>query len=183
MTKKTRIAFDLDGVVIDKPPLVPKQLIEFFFRGCHPKKELHYRFPQLKLEQVVRKISHFYLFRPEIKGNIKFIKGLGQNNYELFIVSGRYSFLQKETENWLKKREMRNVFKEIFLNFNNEQPHLYKEKILIKLQPDIFVDDDPEIAGYLADKLSKTKVYCFSKKIRGCCQKAEEITCLSQILK
>jgi len=162
MSKRIRVAFDLDGVIIDKPPLIPKKLIEILFRGFE-KDGLHYRFPKSKLEQKIRKISHFYLFRPPIKKNIEFIGGLAKDGkYELYIVSSRYSFLKDETEKWLEKRKIDGIFQKVFINMSDEQPHLFKEKVLKKLKPDIFVDDDCELVNYLTGRV-ETKIYCFSR--------------------
>lgn len=162
-TQKIKIAFDLDGVIIDKPPLIPKKLIEWLFRG-NWEGELHYRFPESKFEQRIRKLSHFYLFRPPIKKNIEFIKELAKNkSYKLYIISGRYSFIKAETENWLKKRKIAEMFDRVYLNLNDEQPHLFKERILAELMVDIFIDDDELLTDYLVNKFcKKIKIYCLS---------------------
>jgi len=163
--RRIRIAFDLDGVIIDKPPFIPKKLLEWLFRG--PRKDgLHYRFPTTKFEQWIRKLSHFWLFRPPIKKNIEFIKNLAKDpKYELYIVSGRYSFLEKETKKWLEKWKLTGIFKEIFINLKNEQPHLFKERILKKNGIQIFVDDDELISLYLSKK-NIGKIFCYSKNQR-----------------
>lgn len=160
---KIKIAFDLDGIIIDKPPLIPKKLLERLFKGKGNGK-LHYRFPHSKLEQKIRKLSHFYLFRPPIRKNIEFIKKLANdNNYELFVVSGRYSFIKDETKVWFEKRGLENVFKNIFLNSSDKQPHLFKEEKLREIDADIFVDDDCLIITYLLDKIKGLKIFCYSQ--------------------
>jgi len=160
--KKIKIAFDLDGVIIDKPPLVPKKFIEWLFRGFK-KDGLHYRFPHSKIEQRIRKFSHYYLFRPPIKKNIEFIKKLAkEEKYELYVISGRYSFLKEETEKWLKKRKIDGVFKQVFINLSNEQPHLFKEKKLKEIKAEIFIDDDKFLVDYLK-KNSSAQIYYFYK--------------------
>jgi len=161
MTKTIKIAFDLDGVIVDKPPLIPKKLLEFLFRGKKKEDKLHYRFPKLKVEQYIRKLSHFYLFRPPIKENINFIKQIAKDSkYEIYVVSARYSFLKKETDLWLKKRGIKNLFKKIYLNFKDEQPHLFKERILKEIGADIFIDDDELLVEYLSKRI-KGDIYCF----------------------
>lgn len=163
MSRKIKIAFDLDGVIIDKPPLIPKKLLEWLFRGGK-KDGLYYRFPKSKIEQRIRKISHYYLFRPPIKENIKFIKDLARDKrYELYIVSGRYSFLKDETEKWLKKRKIEGIFKKVFINLSDDQPHLFKEKKLKEIGAKIFVDDDEMVVDYLVDKL-ETRVFFLEAK-------------------
>lgn len=182
MEKKIKVAFDLDGIFIDKPPLVPKSLLEWLFKGSLSHR-LHYRFPRGRGEQLVRKISHFYLFRPPLRQNLCWLKKLSSDeNFVFFAVSGRYRFLQKETEIWLEKRGLKPLFKEVFLNLGNEQPHLFKEKVLKEIKADIFVDDDPLLADYLAQKLGTTRIYCYSRKKTGC-QKAKPIASLGLILK
>lgn len=164
--KKIKIAFDLDGVIIDKPPLIPKSLLEKLFRGCKNNRKLYYRFPKSKFEIFIRKLSHYYLFRPPIKENIDFVKKLAKNEkYQLYIISGRYSFLRLETNNWLEKRGLKGIFEEVFLNDDNEQPHLFKEKMLGKLKINIFVDDDDILVDYLVSKNLETKFFCFSKSL------------------
>lgn len=163
--KKTiKIAFDLDGVIIDKPLFVPKKVIEWLFRGgaktifsCH--------YPDCKIDQLARKISHFYLFRPPIKKNTVFLKNLSRNKrFKFLIISSRYSFLENETKNWFKQWKIDGLFRAIHLNNNNLKPYLFKEKILEELKPDVFIDDDKEIIDYLKKRLSETKFIFFDGK-------------------
>ncbi len=177
--KVEKIAFDLDGVFINKPPLIPKKLLERLFRGKN-KNGLHYRFPHSKLEQKVRKISHFYLLRPPIRKNIEFIRRLAQDKkYELYAISGRYSFLEKETDIWLEKRKIKGLFKKIFINLENKQPHLFKEEKLKENKIDIFVDDDGLLADYLAGK-NIAKIFCFNNNEK--CKISKQIDNLQDLL-
>jgi len=182
MDNKIKIAFDLDGVIIDKPPLIPKKLLEYLFRGNTDVNNLHYRYPKTKLEIVIRKISHFYLFRPPIKQNIDYIKNLAKNSkYELYIVSARYSFLKNETAYWLKKRGINHLFKKVVINLENKQPHLYKEELLKEIGPIVFVDDDWLLADYLVAKKIHTKIYCLPGRNSGICIKAKPIKQLTEM--
>jgi len=161
--KKPRFGFDLDGVIVDKPPLIPKKLLEWLFKGG--KRGLNYRFPKSRFEQIIRKLSHFYLFRPPIKKNIILIRKIHQQKkHDFYLVSSRYSFLQKKTQFWLKKRKINDLFKEIHLNFKNKPPHLFKEKTIRELELDYFFEDDAEVANYLKKSFKKTKVFRVHKK-------------------
>jgi len=182
MADKIKVAFDLDGVIVDKPPLIPKKLLEYLFRGNHDINHLHYRYPKTRLEIFVRKLSHFYLFRPPIKNNIDFIKNLAKDpKYEIFILSARYSFLKDETANWLKKRKIDFLFKKVMINLENKQPHLYKEERLKEINPAVFVDDDYLLADYLVNQNLKTKIYCLPGRNCGQCNKAKSISSLTQM--
>jgi len=161
--KIVKIGFDLDGVIVDKPPLIPKGLIEFLTKKP-ANSSLHFRFPKSFVEQYVRKISHFYLFRPPLRQNVDFIKRLSTKKYEPYIISGRYSFLTSETDIWLKKRGLEDLFKAVFINLGNEQPHLFKERIIKNLGLDYFFEDDEETVAYLSQKVGKAKVFLVSQK-------------------
>ncbi|MBN1169137.1 hypothetical protein JXA63_04575 [Candidatus Woesebacteria bacterium] len=158
--KKTKIiAFDLDGVVIGKPPLIPKNLIEFLYRGRINHK-LSYRYPNSRLEIKIRKFSHFPYFRFPIKQNITLIKKLAKKN-TLYVISSRYSFLEQETFRWLDHYKVKKYFKKIILNTKDEKPHLFKLDKLKKLKPDIFIEDDPLIVNYLKSKKIRCKTIHF----------------------
>lgn len=155
-----KIAFDLDGVIIGKPPLVPKKILERLF-VAGGKDSLHCHFPSSGLDQKIRQLSHFYLLRPPISENIDFLKRVSQGKkIVLYIVSSRYSFLADQTKIWLKKRKIDGLFKEIHLNLNNEPPHLFKEKILRKIRPSIYIDDDKNILGFLKTRFPEIIFYC-----------------------
>lgn len=163
MDKQIRLAIDLDGVIVDKPPFVPRAILEFLFKG-DLKEKLNYRFPISRWEQLLRQASHFYLFRPPIRDNLDFLKNnLGRGKFRLYVVSARYAFIKKQTSDWLSRQKIDHLFEEVFLNSKNQQPHLFKEEVLIKLKPDIFIDDDRLLVNYLAEKTPKLKIFYFSK--------------------
>src|SRR3989344_1182570 len=120
-SKTIRIGFDLDGIFIDKPPLVPKKLIEWLYRS-HNNKQLSYRYPKTNFEKLVRKISHHYRLRPPINENLDFIRKLSKDEkFELYVISSRYNFLEDRTKKWIKIHNLNGVFKEVHLNLKNEQ--------------------------------------------------------------
>lgn len=159
-----KIGLDLDGVIIDKPPLVPKKLLEWLVHS-HKNKGLAYRYPISWFEQLIRWLSHSPFFRPPIEPNLKFIKKLAKNkNYKLYLISGRYSFLKDRTWEWLKRHKIENLFEKIFINLKNEQPHLFKEKMIKNLKIDIFIDDDLLLTSYLSQAIPKTKIFCLDQE-------------------
>ncbi|MBU1132648.1 hypothetical protein KKG08_00025 [Patescibacteria group bacterium] len=159
---KIRVGFDFDGVIVNKPPLISKKLVEKLFKGC--RKGLHYRFPGFKIEQLIRKLSHFYLFRPPFRKNLELIKELGKKEgYELYLVTSRYSFLESETYNWIKKRGLNNIFSKYILNTKDEQPHIFKKETLKKLNLDYYFEDDPLIVKYLGEEVGRLKVLLVTK--------------------
>lgn len=173
-----KIGFDLDGLFVDKPPLIPRRLIEWLFRGSS--RNLHYRFPKTKLEKTIRKVSHHSIFRPQIKKNLEFLKKISQEKkYQLYLISARYSFLEERTHQWLKKSKIDNFFEKIFLNLKDEQPHFFKEKVIKDLKVDFFVDDDLPLISYLATALPRVKFFYLRRKGK---EKKHQVVCLIESL-
>ncbi len=112
------IGFDLDGIFINTPPLVPKELIEKLYK----KKDngvLLYKIPSSS-EQLFRKATHLPMFRPPIKDNLKFLKSISKKDHKLYLISSRFKFLEKETNQLVKKYGLDTVFDGIYFNFDNK---------------------------------------------------------------
>jgi len=151
--EKIRIGFDLDGVIIGKPPFVPEFLMELLVRS-HNNINISYRYPTNQFERFIRWLSHHPVFRPPINKNIKLIHQLYKSNsYELYVVSSRYSFLDKRTDQWFMFYKLNGLFKDIHINLKDEQPHVYKEKMIKKLKLNVFIDDDLLLLNYLKGRL------------------------------
>jgi hypothetical protein len=165
--KKVKIGFDLDGVVIGKPFFVPQLLMEKLVRE-KVDHQLSYRYPKSVIEKKIRIFSHHPILRPPIKDNIVLIKELYKSNmYEIYVVSSRYSFLERRTNEWFKFYNLRKFFKEIFINLEDEQPHIFKEKMIKKLKLNVFIDDDKPLLKFLKSKTDGVElIYVSDQKKR-----------------
>ena len=110
-----KIGFDLDVIFIDGPPIIPKGIIEWLYRGSQ-NHDPKYRFPTTKFEQTIRKWSHSPIFRPEISRNVEFIKQLSKDKgLKIYLISSRYKFLENETMIILKKYGLENPALKVIL--------------------------------------------------------------------
>lgn len=157
--QRVRIGFDFDKVLVNYPPLIPDPFINWIYKKRS--KTLKYRFPGT-LEQKIRILSHYPPFRHPMTENIDTVKSLYKKKVPIFLISGRFGFLEKRTDIWLKKHALRKYFKEIHFNFNNEQPHLFKDRIIKSLRITHFVDDDLDLLLYLAKHNPKVVFYWFN---------------------
>lgn len=177
--KKIKIGLDLDGVLVGKPFFIPKSLLEWLVRS-HKNKELAYRYPSCRFERWLRWLSHHYIFRPPIRKNLKVVRKLAKNrNYLFYLISGRYSFLEDRTYQWLKRYHLITLFEKISINLENEQPHKFKEKMIKKMKIEIFIDDDFSLIKYLAISSPDKKFFCIDGKKH---KQAENLVCLSTSL-
>lgn len=157
------IGFDLDKIFIDTPPLIPDWVIERLYR----KKAngiLLYRIPS-RQEQWVRILSHTPLLRPSIKHNMRFLQSLSQTENKLFLISSRFGFLSRITNSVVKKHKLDKVFDELYFNFDNKQPHIFKSEVINRLKLDKYTDDDLPLLKYIASRNNKVKLYWLNKKL------------------
>jgi hypothetical protein len=142
-----RIGFDFDKVFVHYPPLIPDSLIDWLYKK--KSKTLKYRMPGT-IEQKIRILSHSPLFRHPITKNISALKELSKKKYPLFLISGRLGFLDKKTTQWMKKYKLEKYFNETHFNFENDQSHHFKNRLIQSLNITHYIDDDLDLLLYLA---------------------------------
>jgi hypothetical protein len=153
-----KIGFDLDKIFINTPPLVPNVVINKFYKK-RDNGILLYNIPS-RPEQLLRKAVHIPLFRQPMKNNLAFLKQLSkENKHQLYLISSRFNFLQPETGRLVKKYELDKIFDKLYFNYDNKQPHKFKNEILQKLNLDIFVDDDLSLVRHVAKDNPQTKFF------------------------
>lgn len=158
-----KIGTDLDGIFISLPPYISPRVIEFLYKNgfsfaSSNRRKLHYVIPGY-FEQKIRLISHSSFLRQLIKKNAKELKAWDSKNIDIYLISSRYNFLRSKTERLLNKYELLGRFKETYFNYENKQPHIFKEGILKKLNLDVFIDDDLSLLLYLAEKFPRIRFF------------------------
>lgn len=152
-----RIGLDFDGVVAYNPLRIIRAPITFIKRHILKKHRTEFYIPTSPLMKFLFWLPHQWSFFPG-KG-MGYLKQLVQEGrVEAYIVSGRYGYLDAQIPTWLQQRGLQNVFTAIYANEHNEQPHLFKERMLNKLHLDYFIEDNLDIVEYLVTK-TKTKIY------------------------
>ncbi len=158
------IGFDLDRVLINNPPGIPDKIIDMLDKA-RTNSHLLYRIPS-KPEQLLRRLTYFNPLRSAIKKNIIFVEDIARRNgNKHYLISGRFKFLEKTTKAFAKKHKFDTIFDAMFFNFNNEQPHIFKDRIVKKLQLDKYIDDDLDLLKYLAKENMKTTFFWFNHKL------------------
>ena len=85
-----------------------------------------------------------------------------KDEIELYVVSARFACLTKDSEKWEKVFNRKKIFKKIYFNCKDEQPHAYKQKMIEKLDLDYFVEDNWDVAYYLHKNQKKAEVWWLS---------------------
>lgn len=156
--KPLKVGFDLDGVLLYNPARIARPLVSLLKkRKVIHRKELQFFVPQTKFQKLFWRLFHksSLFISPAIKDIEKLVKA---GEIEAYIITGRFGHLEKDTKAWFKKFDKKRIFKESFMNEQDEQPHLFKEKKIKELKLDYFVEDNWDIVNYLSHKKIKTEI-------------------------
>ena len=159
MEKPLKIGFDLDGVLLYNPARIARPLISIMKRKhiAIKRKELEFYIPQPGLQQFLWKLFHksSLFLSPGFKriGQLK-----DQNLIQPYLITGRFDHLKKDFKRWQKRMCADEVFEQCFMNSEDKQPHLLKERLINELKLDVFVEDNWDIVQYLDQRCPKTRV-------------------------
>jgi hypothetical protein len=154
--KVLKVGFDLDGVLLYNPARIFRPIIYFIKKYILKRNTNQFYYPKNKLEQLIWLFLHKSSLFPtpgvkEIKQLIK------EKKIKAYVISARYESLKEDFLSWKKKIDPENLFSSWYYNEKNDQPHLYKEKMIKKLNLDIFVEDNWDIVNYLKSQMSNLK--------------------------
>lgn len=155
--KKLKVGFDFDGVIAYNPFRIIRFPVSYFKRNVLGMKKLSFIYPKYRWQQMIWTILHESSVFPA-KG-VEMMKDLiREEKIEAHLITARYSFLDGHLYKWLDRHKLKKFFKTINLNKNNEQPHLFKEKLIKHHNLDIFIEDNLDIVKHLHGK-GKTNIY------------------------
>lgn len=151
MNKPIRVGLDFDGVVAYNPFRVVRPFIAFAKRNVLGVRKLQFFYPQRRWQQIFWIILHESSIFPA--PGVDLLRELIEKKIiEVHLVTARYSFLDHHLNAWLKKHNLVGLFKTINWNKQDEQPHIFKEKLIKKLNVDYFIEDNLDIVVYLEKK-------------------------------
>ncbi len=166
-----KVGFDMDGVLLYNPARLVRPLISSLKKKdvCIHRKELEFYVPQSRWEEIMWELFH--------KSSIFIAPGFElieqykeQELLDPYLITGRFAHLRKDFAKWQRKLKTDKVFHQAFMNDQDEQPHLFKERKIQELGLEYFIEDNWDIVHYLSDKLKgKCKIFwitnIFDRKI------------------
>jgi len=152
MKKQLRVGFDLDGVLLYNPARIARPIIAFIKKYIIKRDLSKFYYPKNKLESWIWNFLHKSSLWPA--SGIDTIHQLIKNKkIKAYIISARYESLKIDFNYWVKKIDPKKNFSGHYFNDKNEQPYLFKEKMIKKLKLDIYVEDNWDIASHLKSKI------------------------------
>ncbi len=155
--KPLKVGFDLDGVLLYNPARLARLPITLFKHAFFKKRAKKFIIPNHPISKFIWSLAHWtsLFVSPGFDQIEKMVK---QGKIDAYIISGRYSFLENDFQRWANRLNKAGIFTEMHFNKNDEQPHLFKEKLIKKLDLDVFIEDNWDIVSYLA-KRGRTKIF------------------------
>lgn len=144
-----KIGLDLDGVILYNPARIVRPLIAVWKHFMSPRqKTLTFYYPKTRFEQYIWKFLHkTSLF---IAPGFREILQMAHNKeIKLYIITARYVFMGHDFKQWVKTVDKKNALSGAYYNEKNEQPHLYKQRMISSLQLDYYVEDNWDIVNHL----------------------------------
>lgn len=150
-SSKIRVGFDFDGVLFYNFTRNLRAYIYFVKRYLLGIKKTKFFIPKTKnklIQQLILAL-HKSSYKPN-QGFTQFLKLLKNPKYEIYIITARMSFMQQDIHELLADYNLAGI-KQIIQNQKDEQPHLYKERVIKRLKLDYFFDDNWDIVKHLSE--------------------------------
>ncbi len=153
-----KVGFDLDGVLLYNPARIIRPIMSFTKKYILKRDLNRFYYPKNRIEKFVWWLLHKSSLWPSAGIN-ELIKLIKQKKIKAYIVSARYELLEDDFNHWHKIIDPNKLFSGYFYNNKNDQPQLFKEKMIKKLKLDVFVEDNWDIVKHLKMKNEKLKIY------------------------
>lgn len=166
MRRPLRVGFDLDGVLLYNPVRIVRLPISIVKRLFFKKRHKKFIIPKGPVSKFLWRSAHWTSMF--IAPGFDKIETLVQSGkIEAYIITGRYNFLESDFKTWLKKLNRKNIFSGTYINKKNEQPHLFKERMIKDLKLDVFIEDNYDIVEHLVKKTRSRIFWIYNFLDRG----------------
>lgn len=155
--KNVTVGFDFDGVVAYNPARIFRLPIALVKRHVLGVTKTSFYVPQGELAKLIWTMMFATSVFPA-KGAALLRQLVARGSIEAHLVTARFSFMEGQLERWLRRWGMDTVFASITTNSRNEQPHLFKQRIINTKRFDYFIEDNLDIVRHLAGR-TKTNVF------------------------
>lgn len=154
--KPIKVGIDFDGVIAYNPFRVIRAPVTLFKRNVLGIKKTKFYIPKTRTEKFIWALLHESSIFPA--NGIDLLKKLVNDGViEAHLVTARYSYLNDSLYAWLNKHDLPQYFASITVNMNDEQPHIYKARIINEKQFDYFIEDNWDIVEHIS-KNTKTEI-------------------------
>ncbi len=149
-----RVGFDLDGVLLYNPARIIRPIMSFTKKYLLKRNLNKFYYPKSRIEKIIWWFLHKSSLWPA-SGVKKIVELVKQRKINAYVISARYELLEKDFTRWINIIDPSKSFSGYFYNNKNDQPQLFKEKMIKKLDLNIFVEDNWDIVKHISSIPSK----------------------------
>lgn len=165
-TKPLKVGFDLDGVLLYNPFRIVRGPTVLFKHIFLRRREKKFTIPKSRPAKFLWRLLHLSSFMiADGLGDIE--KLVRSGKIEAHIVTARFDFLEDDFKRKLAEINRNAIFASAHFNKRNEQPHLFKERMIQELRLDVFIDDNWNIVRHLSSKTTKQIYWIYNILDRG----------------
>lgn len=158
MRKPIVVGFDFDGVIAYNPARVARSPISFIKAHVFGVHTVKFFVPKNAFERAFWSLAHETSMFPSL--GITHLKRLvREGRIEAHLVTSRFGFLEPNLKRFLVRWGLDNTFTSVTMNHHEEQPHLFKERIIRSKKFAYYVEDNWDIVSYLGTKRLPTEIH------------------------
>lgn len=159
--KKIKVGIDFDGVLAYNPLRVARAPVVILKKILGINGGRKFYVPKTRIEKFLFWLPHELSFFPA-QGTSLLIDLVEKGKIEAHIISGRYGYLRPSLDRWIKVKKIDHIFSSVHTNLNNEQPHLYKERVIKELDLDYYIEDNYDIVEHLKGKVKSRVLWIYN---------------------
>lgn len=156
MKRPIIVGLDFDGVVAYNPARVARHPISLFKQhvlGIHTVK---FFVPKNSFERAFWSLAHESSMFPAL--GVSYLRNVVKERVvEAHLLTSRFGFLEPNLRRFLRRWNLTDTFKTVTLNTHEEQPHMFKERIIRAKKFDYYVEDNWDIVSHLVAKKVPSK--------------------------
>jgi hypothetical protein len=147
--KKIKVGFDLDGVLFFNPLRFVRAPIELAKKYILNKNTMSFYVPKTRAEELMWRAVHMSSLRPAT-GWARIRELSEQGLIEPYLITARFRCLKNDFNRCLRTINAESYFAGCYQNLDDEQPHLFKEKMVKQLGIEYYVEDNWNIVSHLS---------------------------------
>lgn len=156
MRKPIVVGLDFDGVVAYNPFRIARAPISYVKRRLLGVTKTQFFVPRNRFEQIFWVVMFESSIFPA-RGTALLRQLIRERRIEAHLVTARFDFMRDRLYSWLARHRLAELFSSIHVNERNEQPHLFKERVIERGRFNYYVEDNWDIVRYL-DGRTKTHI-------------------------
>jgi hypothetical protein len=151
MKRPIIVGLDFDGVVAYNPARVARHPISLFKQHVLGMHTVKFFVPKNSFERAFWSLAHESSMFPAL--GVSHLRNLVRDGVvEAHLLTSRFGFLEPNLRRFLQRWNLTDTFKTVTLNTHEEQPHMFKERIIRTKKFDYYVEDNWDIVSHLVAK-------------------------------